>query len=71
MVRLWHNVLKINEGETAVQDWLNTLSAGGSMSPVELAQLAGIDVTTDQPLKDTIAYIGELVDELESLTTEI
>ncbi|EKO8683875.1 oligoendopeptidase F [Staphylococcus pseudintermedius] len=60
-----------NEGETAVQDWLNTLSAGGSMSPVELAQLAGIDVTTDQPLKDTIAYIGELVDELESLTTEI
>lgn len=41
------------------------------MSPVELAQLAGIDVTTDQPLKDTIAYIGELVDELESLTTEI
>lgn len=60
-----------NEGEPAVQDWLKTLKAGGSLSPVELAQTAGIDITTDQPLKETIAYIGELVDELERLTEDI
>lgn len=60
-----------NEGEPAVQDWLKTLKAGGSLSPIELAQTAGIDITTDQPLKETIAYIGELVDELERLTDDI
>ena len=60
-----------NEGEPAVQDWLKTLKAGGSLSPIDLAQTAGIDITTDQPLKETIAYIGELVDELERLTDDI
>lgn len=59
------------EGQPAVDDWLNTLKAGGSISPVELAQIAGIDITTDQPLKATIGYIGKLVDDLEQLTDEI
>ena len=33
--------------------------------------MAGVDITTDQPLRDTIAYIGHLIDELERLTLEI
>ena len=61
----------LDEGQPAVDDWLKVLKTGGTKPPVELAQMAGIDVTTDQPLKDTIAYIGELVDELEKLTEEI
>ena len=60
-----------NEGQPAVNNWLNTLKAGGSMSPVELAQTAGVDITTEAPLKATIKYISELVDELERLTDEI
>lgn len=60
-----------NEGQPAVDDWLNTLKAGGSESPANLAHIAGIDITTDQPLKSTISYIGSLVDELEQLTDEI
>ncbi|ANZ33406.1 oligoendopeptidase F [Staphylococcus carnosus] len=60
-----------NEGKPAVEDWLNTLKAGGSMSPVDLAKTAGIDITTDAPLRETISYIGSLVDELEVLTKEI
>lgn len=59
------------EGQIAVDDWLATLSAGGSKTPTELASLAGIDITTDQPLKATIQYIGKLVNELEQLTDEI
>lgn len=53
------------EGEPAIQDWLKTLRAGGSLPPVELAKLAGVDITTDQPLRDTIAFIGETIDELD------
>lgn len=60
-----------NEGQSAVNDWLNTLKLGGSKSPIELAQVAGIDITTDQPLRATINYIGELVNELEDLTNII
>lgn len=61
----------LHEGEPAVADWLKTLQLGGSVSPVELAKTAGVDITTDQPLKDTIAFIGSLVDQLEELTAEI
>ena len=61
----------LNEGEPAVNEWKEVLKAGGMKTPVELAQMAGVDVTTDAPLKETIAYIGELVDELISLTEEI
>ena len=61
----------LNEGQPAVDEWLKVLKAGGTKTPVELAQMAGVDITTEQPLRDTIAYIGELVDELERLTEEI
>ncbi|MBQ0139689.1 MAG: oligoendopeptidase F [Kurthia sp.] len=61
----------LNEGDVAVQQWLETLKAGGSKSPVELAQMAGVDITTDQPLQDTIAFIGGMIDQLEQLTEEI
>ncbi len=61
----------LNEGEPAVQEWTEVLKKGGSLPPVELANMAGIDLTTDAPLKETIAYIGSLIDELEKLTEEI
>ncbi len=61
----------LNEGENAVAEWKEVLKAGGTKPPKELAQMAGIDITTDQPLKETIAYIGSLIDELVELTKEI
>lgn len=61
----------LKEGDKAVEEWLAVLQAGGTKSPVELAQMAGVDITTDQPLRETIAYIGHLIDELERLTVEM
>ena len=61
----------LNEGQPAVDEWLEVLKTGGKETPVDLAKMAGIDITTDEPLKNTIKYIGELVDELEQLTEEI
>ena len=61
----------LNEGTPAVEQWKEVLKAGGTKSPVELAQMAGVDITTDEPLRNTIAYIGSLIDELEALTAEI
>ena len=58
----------LEQGETAVQDWIAALKAGGTVSPVEFAQMAGVDITTDQPLSRTIAYIGEMIDKIELLS---
>lgn len=61
----------LEEGQPAVDDWLNVLNAGGTKSPVELAKMADVDITTEEPLRNTIAYIGQLVDELIALTDQI
>jgi len=61
----------LEEGQPAVDEWLEVLKAGGTKSPAELSKMAGVDITTDKPLRDTIAYIGELIEELVVLTEEI
>ena len=59
------------EGAQAVDDWKKVLASGSTLDPVGLAKLAGIDITTDAPLLDTSAYIGEIIDEIEKLTEEL
>ncbi len=61
----------LTEGEKAVKDWENVLKAGGTKTPVELAKMVGVDITTDKPLLDTIEYIGSLIDQIIELTDEI
>ena len=58
----------MNEGEKAVEDWRQVLKAGGTKSPQELARMAGVDVSTEQPLMNTIEYIGQLIDEIIRLS---
>ena len=53
------------EGEPAVQRWLQVLKAGGTLKPLELAQLAGVDLSSPEPIRAAVAYVGSLVDELE------
>lgn len=55
------------EGQPAVDRWLEVLKAGGSMSPLELMKLAGVDMTRPDPIRSAAAYVGSLIDELESL----
>ena len=59
------------EGQPAVDDWKKVLAAGGTLDPMGLAALAGIDISTDQPLLNTIATIGEMIEEIETLTDEL
>ncbi|HKL75716.1 MAG TPA: oligoendopeptidase F [Halanaerobiales bacterium] len=59
------------EGQEAVDDWREVLKAGGTKKPVELAKMAGVDITTEKPLLNTIDYIGEIIDEIIELTEEI
>ena len=59
------------EGEGAIEDWKKVLAAGSTGTPVELAAMAGIDITTDGPLLDTIETIGGMIDEICQLTEEL
>ncbi|HEY3110899.1 MAG TPA: oligoendopeptidase F [Chloroflexota bacterium] len=53
------------EGAPAVERWLATLRLGSTLSPVELAAHAGVDMTSTEPLRRAVAFFGRLVDELE------
>lgn len=53
-----------SEGETAIQDWRHVLQQGGSLSPLELTKMAGIDMTNPKTIQDAVRYVGDLVDQL-------
>ncbi len=61
----------LNEGKPAIDDWREVLKAGSTKTPVELAKMAGVDITTEKPLLDTIEHIGNIIDEIIKLTEEI
>ncbi|RNB89894.1 oligoendopeptidase F [Brevibacillus fluminis] len=58
------------EGQPAVDRWLEVLKAGGSLKPLELMKLAGVDMSTPEPIRTAVAYVGQLIDELEKLFNE-
>lgn len=60
------SLLVQEEGQPAVARWLDVLKAGGTRTPLELMQLAGIDMGSPQPIHDAVAHVGRLVDELEA-----
>lgn len=59
------------EGQPAVEDWKRVLAAGSTKTPLELAKMAGVDISTDAPLLDTIETIGSMIEEICQLTEEL
>ncbi|NLM06584.1 MAG: oligoendopeptidase F [Tissierellia bacterium] len=59
------------EGKAIAENWVRILKLGGSLPPEKLAKEAMVDVSTDKPLKETIAYIGSLIDEIEEITRKL
>jgi oligoendopeptidase F len=54
-----------HEGPPAVQRWLEVLRAGGTRKPLELMQMAGVDMGSPRPIREAVAHVGRLIDELE------
>jgi len=55
----------LEEGEPARKRFLTMLKSGSNDYPIELLKKAGVDMTTPQPIYDTLAVFEELVSELE------
>jgi oligoendopeptidase F len=62
---------KVKEHPEAIEQWKEVLDAGGTKNPVELAALAGIDISNADALKETVSFITFLVDEIERLTEKL
>ncbi len=67
-IALSRRILK--EGEPAVEDYLKFLRGGSSLPPIELLKLAGVDMSTADPINQALALFDELIGELEELLTD-
>ena len=57
----------LSEGEPAVKDYKKFLSGGSSADPISLLKIAGVDMSSPDPINSALSLFGELVDELGSL----
>ena len=55
------------EGEPAVADYKKFLSSGGSADPISLLKIAGVDMSSPEPVNSALKLFGELVEEMEEL----
>jgi oligoendopeptidase F len=59
---------KVMSGDTiALHRYIDFLSAGGSDYPIVLLKKAGVDMTTAEPLENTIASMNKVMDEIEKI----
>jgi oligoendopeptidase F len=58
----------LNGTPNAAQDHINFLKVGSSISPMDVYKVAGVDMTTTQPIEDAFAVLEEYIDRLGALT---
>jgi len=56
-----------NEGQSGIDGFIAFLSSGSSDYPVELLNLAGVDMTTSEPFEAVSRKMNFLMDELETI----
>ena len=56
-----------NGGQVEVDRYLQFLSAGGSVYPLEALKMAGVDMTQSEPVESAFAVMSGYVDRLEEL----
>jgi len=54
----------------AAEDHINFLKAGSSKPPMEVFKIAGIDMSSTQPIEDAFEVLDGYIDRLESLTSK-
>lgn len=59
----------LNGGEKELSAYLNFLKSGGSKFPIDLLKDAGVDMSSPEPIKTALGKFGELVGELQALTS--
>ncbi|MBQ3080407.1 MAG: oligoendopeptidase F [Clostridia bacterium] len=59
------------EGKTAVERYKSFLKAGGSLYPIDALKLAGIDMSSPEPVRRAMAEFNELLRKYEEVTKDM
>lgn len=57
----------LTEGESAVADYKRFLSGGCSADPISLLKIAGVDMSSPEPVESALTFFGSLLDEFDKL----
>jgi oligoendopeptidase F len=57
----------LTEGESVVKAYKEFLSGGSSTDPISLLKIAGVDMSTPEPVNAALRLFDELIDEMEKL----
>lgn len=57
----------LDEGQPAVERYLDFLKAGSSDYPIEVLKKAGVDMTSSKPIEDALKVFEEKLNEMEKL----
>ncbi|KUP08993.1 oligopeptidase PepB [Bacillus coahuilensis m2-6] len=60
----------LEEGQPAVERYLEFLKAGSSDYPIEVLKKAGVDMTSPKPIEDACKVFEELLNEMEELLSK-
>ena len=60
----------LTRGDEAVKDYKRFLSGGCSSDPISLLKIAGVDMSTPEPVNAALRHYGELVEELDGLNLD-
>ncbi|HSL93051.1 MAG TPA: oligoendopeptidase F [Bacillota bacterium] len=52
------------EGQPIIDRWMEVLKTGGLLPPLELAMMAGVDMSKPDAIRKAVAYVGSLVDDV-------
>lgn len=63
-----HKITK--EGQSAIDKYLEFLQSGGSDYPIELLKIAGVDMTTPDPINNALKVFEDLLNQMEELVKE-
>lgn len=57
----------LTEGKPAVDDYMKFLASGDSNYPIELLKIAGVDMSSTEPVESALSTLSEMIDELDEL----
>lgn len=60
----------LDEGQSAVDDYIAYLKAGNSDFPIDVLKKAGVDMTTSKPVDDALVVFEKRLTELEALVNK-
>ena len=60
----------LSEGESAVKDYIRFLSGGSSADPISLLKIAGVDMSTPEPIDKALQVFRGYLEEMEKLVEE-